>query len=102
MDNLTLTSIQLPDDAIYVPLGRNTPIGKPGWGSMLSVVDGGLPAVPLEDLDPATVQEIQRESSGYTLDFLKNQLQPRDAAETSTLCLTLLPPTPPAVYPIVM
>ena len=34
LDKLTLTSIQLPDDAIYVPLGRKTPIGKPGWGSM--------------------------------------------------------------------
>ena len=40
LDKLTLTSIQLPDDAIYVPLGRKTPIGKPGWGSMLSLVDG--------------------------------------------------------------
>ena len=29
-DNLTPTSIQLPDDAIYVPLGRMTSIGKPG------------------------------------------------------------------------
>ena len=29
LDKLTLTSIQLPDDAIYVPLGRKTPIGKP-------------------------------------------------------------------------
>ena len=28
-DKLTLTSIQLPDDAIYVPLGRKTPISKP-------------------------------------------------------------------------
>ena len=33
LDKLTLTSIQLLDDAIYVPLGRNTPIGKPGWGA---------------------------------------------------------------------
>ena len=30
LDKLTLTSIKLPDDAIYVPLGRKTPIGKPG------------------------------------------------------------------------
>ena len=37
LDKLTLTSIQLPDGTIYVPLGRKTPIGKPGWGSMLSV-----------------------------------------------------------------
>ena len=29
------------------------------------------------------VQEIQRESSGFTLDVLKNQLRPRDAAETT-------------------
>ena len=29
LDKLTLTSIQLPDGAIYVPLGRKTPIGKP-------------------------------------------------------------------------
>ena len=40
LDELTLTSIQVPDEAIYVPLGRKMPIGKPGWGSMLSVVDG--------------------------------------------------------------
>ena len=46
LDKLTLTSIQLPDDAIYVPLGRKTPIGKPEWGSMLSVVDGSLAPVP--------------------------------------------------------
>ena len=46
LDKLTLTSIQLPDDAIYVPLGRKTPIGKPGWGSMLSVSDGSLAPVP--------------------------------------------------------
>ena len=30
LGKLMLTSIQLPDDAIYVPLGRKTPIGKPG------------------------------------------------------------------------
>ena len=40
LDKLTLTSVQLPDDAIYEPLGRRTPIDKPGRGSMLSVVDG--------------------------------------------------------------
>ena len=28
LDKLTLTSIQLPDNAIYVPLGRKTPIRK--------------------------------------------------------------------------
>ena len=83
LNKLTLTSIQLPDDAIYMPRGRKTPIRKPGWGSMLSVVDGGLARVPWEDLEPAMVQEIQRESSGYTLDVLKNQLRPRDAVETT-------------------
>ena len=30
LDKLMLTSIQLLDDAIYVPLGCKTPIGKPG------------------------------------------------------------------------
>ena len=83
LDKLTLTSIQLPGDAIYVPLGRKTPVGKPGWGSMLSVVDWSLAPVPWKDLEPAMVQEIQRESSGYTLDVLKNQLRPRDAVETT-------------------
>ena len=83
LDKLTLTSIQLPDDAIYVPLGRKMPIGKPGWGSILSVVDGSLAPVPWEDLDSAMVQETQRESRGYTLDVLKNQLRPRDAVETT-------------------
>ena len=82
LDKLTLTSIQLPDDAIYVPLGRKTPIGKPGWGSMLSVVDGSLAPVHWEDLDPAMVQEIQRESRGFTLEVLKNHLRPRDAVKT--------------------
>ena len=103
LDKLTLTSIQVPDDAIYVPLGRKTPIGKPGWGSKLSAVDGSLAPVSREDLDPVMVRETQRESSGYTLDVLKNQLRPRHAVEitpggNSTSCLTLLPPTPPALY----
>ena len=49
---------------------------------MLSVVDGGQGPVPWEDLDPAMVQEIQRESSGFTLDVLKNHRGPRDAMET--------------------
>ena len=83
LDKLTLTSIQLPDDAIYVPLRRKTQTGKPGWGSMLSVVDGSLAPVSWEDLDPATVQELQRENSGYTVDVLKNQLRPQDAVETT-------------------
>ena len=83
LDKLTLTSIQLPDDAIYVPLGRKAPIEKPGWGSMLSVVDGSLAPVPWEDLHPAMVKEIQRESSGYILDVLENPLPPRDAVETT-------------------
>ena len=39
LEKLTYRSIQLPDDAIYVPLGRKMPIGKPGWGSMRSMVD---------------------------------------------------------------
>ena len=82
LDKLTLTSIQLPDDAIYVPLGRKTPIGKPGWGSMLSVVDRIVAPVAWEDLDSAMVQEIRRESSGFTVDVLKNHLRPRDAVET--------------------
>ena len=82
-DKLTLTCIQLPDEAIYVPLGRKTPIGKPGLGSMLSVVDGSLAPVPWEDLDSAMAQDIQRESSGFTLDVLKKHLQPRDAVETT-------------------
>ena len=83
LEKLTLTSTQLPDNAIYVPLGRKKPIGKPGWGSMLSVVDGSLAPIPLEDLDSAPVQEIQRESNGYTLDVLKNRLRPRDVLETT-------------------
>ena len=58
LDKLTLTSIQLPHSAIYIPLGCKTPIGKPGWGSMLSVVDGVVAPVPGEDLDPAIVQEV--------------------------------------------
>ena len=83
LHKLTLTSIQLPDNAIYVPLGCKMPIEKPGWGSMLSVVDGVLAPVPWEDLDPATVQEIQRESRRYSLDVLKNQIRPQDAVKAT-------------------
>ena len=43
LDRLTISSPRLPDEAIYVPQGRKTPIGKPGCGSMLSVVDEVLP-----------------------------------------------------------
>ena len=82
LDKLTPTSVQLPDDAIYVPLSRKTPIGKPGWGGMLSVVDGGLAPVPWQDQHPAMVQEMQRESDSYTLSVLKDGLRPQDAVET--------------------
>ena len=34
LDRLTISSVRLPDEAIYVPLGRKTPIRKTGWGSM--------------------------------------------------------------------
>ena len=50
---------------------------------MLSVVDGGQSPVPWEDLDPAMVQEIQRESDGYTMSVLKDQLRPQDAVDTT-------------------
>ena len=60
-----------------MPLGRKTPIGKPGWGSMLSVVDGGLTSIPWEDVDPTLVQAIQRESDGLALGDLKDRLLKR-------------------------
>ena len=81
-DRLTISSVWLPDEAIYVPLGRKTPIGKPRWGSMLSVVDGGLASIPWEDLDSTVLQAIQRESDGLALDDLKDRLRPQDAIET--------------------
>ena len=83
LDRLTISSVRLPDEAIYVPLGRKTPIGKPGWGSMLSVVDGGLTSIPWEDLDPTLVQAIQRESDGLALGDLKDRLRPQDAVEAT-------------------
>ena len=49
---------------------------------MLSVVDESLASLPWENLDSAMVQKFQRESSGFTLDVLKNDLRPRDAVET--------------------
>ena len=45
------------------------------------MVDGGLTQVPSEDLDLAVVQDIQRESSSYTLDVLKDLPQPSDTVE---------------------
>ena len=47
------------------------------------MVDGSLAPVPWEDLDPAMVEEIQLESSGYILDVPKNQIRPRDTVETT-------------------
>ena len=49
---------------------------------MLSVVDGTLTSIPLEDLDSTLVQTIQRESDGLALDVLKDQLRLQDAIET--------------------
>ena len=68
--------VGLPDEAIYVPLGRKTPIEKTKWGSMLSVVDEGLTSSPWEDLDSTLVQAIQRESGGLALGDLKDRLRP--------------------------
>ena len=82
LDRLTISSVRLPDEAIYLPLGRKMPVGKPGWGSMLSVVDGALTSIPLEDLDSTLVQAIQRESDGLTLGNLKDRLRPKDTIET--------------------
>ena len=59
-----------------MPLGRKTPIGKPGWGGMLSVVDGGLTSIPWEHLDSTLVQAIQRESDGLALGDFKDRLRP--------------------------
>ena len=83
LDRLTISSVRLPDEAIYVPLGRKTPIGKPGWGSMLSVVDRGLTSTRWEDLDPTLVQAIQRESGRLALGDLKDRLRPQHAVETT-------------------
>ena len=83
LDRLTISSVRLPDEAIYVPLRRKTPIGKPGWGSMLTVVDGGLTSIAWEDLDPTLVQAMQRESDGLALGNVKHQLRPQDAIDTS-------------------
>ena len=82
LDRLTISSVRRPDEAIYVPLGCKTPIGKPGWGSMRSVADGGLTPTPWEDLDSTLVQTIQRESDGLTLGDLQDRLRPQDAIET--------------------
>ena len=82
LDRLTISSVRLPDEAIYLPLGRKTPIEKPRWGSMLSVVGGGLTSIPWEDLYLTLVQAIQRESDGLTLGDLKDRLRPQDAIET--------------------
>ena len=81
LDRLTIISLQLPDEAIYVPLGRKTPIGKPGWGSMLSVVDGSVASILSEDLDSTLVQTFQPKSDGLALGDLKDPLQPQDAIE---------------------
>ena len=82
LDRLTISSVRLPDEAIYVPLGRKTPIEKTRMGEYAQVVDGGLASIPWEDLDSTLVQAIQRESDGLALGDLKDQLRPQDAIET--------------------
>ena len=82
LNRLTISSVRLPDEAIYVPPAHKLPIGKPGWGSMLSVVDGGLTSFLWKDLHSTLVQAIQRESDGLTLGDLKDRLRPQDAIET--------------------
>ena len=72
LDRLTISSVWLLDEAIYVPLGRKTPIGKPGWGTMLSLVDRGPASIPWEDLDSTLVQAIKRERDGLALGDLKD------------------------------
>ena len=81
LDRLTITSVQLPDEPIYVPLGRKTPIRKPGWQSMLNVVDGSLASILWEDLDSKLVWTIQRESDGLALGDVKDLPRPQDAIE---------------------
>ena len=82
LDRLTISSVRLPDEAIYVPLGRKTPIRKPGWGIMLSVVNGGLTSIPWEDLNSTLVQAMERDSDGLILGDLTDRLRPQDAIET--------------------
>ena len=48
---------------------------------MLGVVDRGVAPVAWEDSDPTMVQEVQRETDGYTLSVLKDQLRCLDAME---------------------
>ena len=50
---------------------------------MLSLVQQSLAAVSWEDLDPAMVQETQRESCCYTLDVLNDGLRLLDAVKTT-------------------
>ena len=50
---------------------------------VFKTLTGSLAPVPWEDPDSAMVQEIKRESSGFTLDVLINHLRPRDAVETT-------------------
>ena len=107
LDRLTISSVRLPDEAIYVPLERKTPIGKPGWGSMLSVVDRGLTSIPWEDPDATLLQAIQRESDRLPLGDLRDRLRPQDAIETAPggdeyVVTDTNTPTLPAVYLFLM
>ena len=83
LDRLTISSVRLPDEAIYVPLGRKTPIEKTRMGEYAE--RGGRRSYlhPREDLDPTLVQAIQRESDGPALGNLKDRLRPQDAVETT-------------------
>ena len=107
LDRLTISFVRLPDEARYVPLGGKTPFGKPRWGSMLSVVDGGLTSIPWEDLESTLVQAIQLQSDGIALGDLKDRLPPQDAIETipgghEYVVTNTKDPTLPAMYLFLM
>ena len=62
LDKLTISSVRLPDEAIYVPLGRKTPHWEARMGEYAQRGGRSLTTIPWEDLDPTLVQAIQRET----------------------------------------
>ena len=51
LERLVVSTITVPDMAIYIAKGDQKPFKKPDWTSHLSLIDGKINCVPCEDLD---------------------------------------------------
>ena len=85
LDRLTVQRVPLPDCTLYVPDGASKPLAAPNWGSVISLFDGALMQIPIEELHEATVKWLTKMNRGWSVEELKT---------TMGLSSSTLPTTP--------